>query len=615
MPTVASYLLMSSRFLWVTFLIDELCAQSCDDDIRQALGCLPANLTETFNRALLRIVSRRKASVAAKAFSWIATAKRHLTLQELREAISIEVGQPHSMPERLVNGIDQLASWCENLIHVDEELKTVKFAHQAIYKFIVEGTGDSQGSDPFYFDMPEADHHAGEICVTYLCFNDFKTTLARRTQPMSSVRPVAMAKLAVSHQVKLPNTILALRTKSKRIRDKKDLDIVGLLASYGQEKADESQKKLQQSHPFLEYASVHWISHTGRFREGSSVTYGLWHQIVTGGHELAKSPFDGQQAFDVSDSRLLDWSIESYHSALLLLLGKWGKISKQKKETLMQISATEGITELLDVLLDNPSDRLIQEGMKTALRKGHLAITERLLAAAVDVEAEISAAVVATAIEVGRVAIANRLLAVGAVVESNDAGESPLEVASLSGNLVMVERLLARGAGVRPVCVDNAVVAASRGGHLPVVGRLLELKVTPSATPLSIALGAASKHGNLALVERLLEAGARVNSNKIITPLGEASRGGHLDVVERLLAAGALVNPRSRITPLRAAYNSGHFDVVLRLQAAGASTKARADEQPGRCQVVTPQLVKPHMRTGGGGMDTRERYFEPEAGK
>jgi len=607
---------MLSRFLWVTFLIDELCAQSCDDDIRQALECLPANLTETFNRALLRIVSRRKASVAAKAFSWIATAKRHLTLQELREAISIQVGQPHSMPQRLVNGIDQLASWCENLIHVDEELKTVKFAHQAIYKFIVEGVGGSQGSNPFYLDMSEADHHAGEICVTYLCFNDFKTTLARRTQPMSSVRPVAMAKLAVSHQVKLPNTILALRTKSKRNGDKKDLDVVGLLASYGQEKADESQKKLQQSHPFLEYASVHWISHTGRFREGSSVTYGLWHQIVTGGHELAKSPFDGQQAFDVSDSRLLDWSMESHHSALLLLLGKWGKISQQKKETLMQISAAEGITDLLDVLLDNPSDRLIQEGMKTALRKGHLAITERLFAAAADVGVEISAAVVATAIEVGRVAIADRFLATGAAAESDDAaGQSPLEAASLSGNLVMVERLLARGAGVHPVCVNNAVVAASRDGHLPVVGRLLELKVHPSTASLSIALGAASKHGNLALVERLLEVGAKADGNKNLTPLGEASGAGHLDVVERLLAAGAEVNPQSRITPLQAACNSGHFDVVLRLGAAGASTKARADKQPWRCQVVTPQLVKPHMRTGGGGMDPRERYFEPEAGK
>ena len=134
----AKYLLSTSfrftnhmgRFLWVTFLIDELCAQHCDADIRNAIGCLPRTLTETFGRALLRIISRRDTSVAAKTFSWVAIAKRHLTRDELREAISIEIGQPYSMPERLVNGIDQLPSWCENLVHVDEELKTVQFAHQ-----------------------------------------------------------------------------------------------------------------------------------------------------------------------------------------------------------------------------------------------------------------------------------------------------------------------------------------------------------------------------------------------------------------------------------------------------------------------------------------------------
>jgi len=36
-------------FLWVTFLMDELCAQNCDDDIRKAIGSLPKTLAETFS--------------------------------------------------------------------------------------------------------------------------------------------------------------------------------------------------------------------------------------------------------------------------------------------------------------------------------------------------------------------------------------------------------------------------------------------------------------------------------------------------------------------------------------------------------------------------------------
>ncbi|KAK3371656.1 hypothetical protein B0T24DRAFT_556006, partial [Lasiosphaeria ovina] len=94
----------------VTFLIDELCDQYYDDDIRDAIGYLPKTLTETFSRTLSRIISRQKASVAAKTFSWVAVAKRHLTLDKLREAISVEIGQPYSNPGRLVNGINQLAT-------------------------------------------------------------------------------------------------------------------------------------------------------------------------------------------------------------------------------------------------------------------------------------------------------------------------------------------------------------------------------------------------------------------------------------------------------------------------------------------------------------------------
>ncbi|KAM3557837.1 hypothetical protein ARSEF4850_004902 [Beauveria asiatica] len=37
-------------FLWVTFLIDEICAGSCDDDIRRSLRQLPKDLEETFKR-------------------------------------------------------------------------------------------------------------------------------------------------------------------------------------------------------------------------------------------------------------------------------------------------------------------------------------------------------------------------------------------------------------------------------------------------------------------------------------------------------------------------------------------------------------------------------------
>ncbi|KAF5485807.1 Ankyrin repeat domain-containing protein 29 [Colletotrichum fructicola] len=149
-------------FLWVTFLLDEICAQTCDDDIRDAVERLPKTLTETLSKALHRIIKQGKSTIANKAFQWIAIAKRPLTLDELREAISTKVGQPSSNPGQMVNGIDRLPTWCENLVRVDEESRTAEFAHKAVHKFIVEGSSGPDYAE-FHFKPEDADHHAERL--------------------------------------------------------------------------------------------------------------------------------------------------------------------------------------------------------------------------------------------------------------------------------------------------------------------------------------------------------------------------------------------------------------------------------------------------------------------
>jgi hypothetical protein len=152
------------------------------------------------------MISWRSALVAQKIFRWVAIAKRPLTLDVLREAISIEIRQPYSKPERLIYGINQLISWCESLVHIDKELETMHFAHQTVYKFSIEGSWAPPLTD-FHVDRPDADHHAGEICVTYLNFNDFKTTLSQRPQPVKLVAPAAIAKMALSPRSKTLKTL------------------------------------------------------------------------------------------------------------------------------------------------------------------------------------------------------------------------------------------------------------------------------------------------------------------------------------------------------------------------------------------------------------------------
>lgn len=122
----------------MTYLIDEICMQSCEDDIRLCLKNLPQDLRATYARAIVRVITWENASVAKEIFPWIAAAKRPLTLEELSEAVSLQVGQSSSNPGRWLKNGNRILAWCGNLLELDEEYRTVQFAHQTIHTFITE---------------------------------------------------------------------------------------------------------------------------------------------------------------------------------------------------------------------------------------------------------------------------------------------------------------------------------------------------------------------------------------------------------------------------------------------------------------------------------------------
>jgi hypothetical protein len=133
-------------------------------------------------------------------------------LDELREALAIEVGQQHSRPERLYTDIHKVALWCENLVRVDEEFQLVQFAHRAVLQFLLEASPNSQ----FYFVLDDVDHEIGEMCITYLNFNDFKTTLARRQQlpRVNPIQPLELAQTALTYEPKMSAIGRILKTAS-----------------------------------------------------------------------------------------------------------------------------------------------------------------------------------------------------------------------------------------------------------------------------------------------------------------------------------------------------------------------------------------------------------------
>ncbi|KAF4979595.1 hypothetical protein FZEAL_4224 [Fusarium zealandicum] len=130
-------LILLSRFLWAAFQLQEICSKSSDEEIRCAISSqnLPKNLTEIFIRSPSQILSSGKAEIVIKLLPWITAAERPISLDEPGDSAVIKILQPHSIPERRINGIHRLSSWFQGLVEIDEKIKTVSFAHASIKHF------------------------------------------------------------------------------------------------------------------------------------------------------------------------------------------------------------------------------------------------------------------------------------------------------------------------------------------------------------------------------------------------------------------------------------------------------------------------------------------------
>jgi TusA-related sulfurtransferase len=471
---------------------------------------------ETYCGVLQRIKSRGHGKETQKIFPWIAASKQLLSLSQLREAIAIEIGQQYLKPERLYNDIKNIASWCENFIEVDEEYQLVQFSHSTIRKFITGEPLESTLAN-FHVNLEEVDHDIGEICVTYLNFNDFKTGITRRPRPRLLHDTTQIAQSALGYQS--VSAIMLAKLRPKLASKPVDLSSFQSLTAMG---SSTTYENLVLGHPFLDYASTNWILHTKNFRQEISKTWKLWETMVIYGHNLAK-PSWGENTFNV-DGPILKWAFNAHHYALIRLIASADGLLESQRLRTINDSAKENDVNALRILLEGQDlGSKLGDALQLAAKGGHLEVVERLLAAK-------------AAINAGN---------------AWSKGRTALQAAAEGGHLEVVERLIAAKADI------NAGSAWAEG-----------------PTALQLAAGG----GYLEIVERLLAAEANVNAGAAefegLTALKAAAEGGHLEVVERLLAAKANVNAGADefegCTALQAAIAGGHLEIISRLKQAGA---------------------------------------------
>ena len=435
---------------------------------------------------------------------------------------------------------------------LDEEEYLVQFAHHTVKEYLL-----SDSSNPlmaqFHFRLSDVDHAAGEVCCTYLQFNDFKRQLVQAPKNPVMLEPKFILKnsLSMSGSTVVAKSWLRMERlwKSRRVTDNSQVWRQLHFLSMGNTPV--LLQRLQTQYTFLAYASEYWLSHTTNFRPEISKSWDLWANLAIDDNALAAKPWVDIKG---NSSTAFGKEIQEYitrhdHCALLILLTEisvrprgFGRlelwIAKKGSVQLLEIilaasksqySTVEDLPTEWFELFENAVDGRQSRNVRTLLFGQGPLRDYRSWATLFEykdqydhdvleserVRAERVRACVIKAVtlysQIGDIDSLKFLLKIEASFTGAPPGVSELQTAAAKGDLVMVSRLLA--ADVDPNC-PPALYAAAEKGHVPIVSALL-------------AAGAQ--------VDGISDADGR-------TALLAATAGGHEEVIYLLLVSGADVD-------------------------------------------------------------------------
>ncbi|KAF4493314.1 Vegetative incompatibility HET-E-1 [Fusarium agapanthi] len=256
-------------FLWVSLQLDSICSEISDAAIREAIRDLPRDLTQTYERNLLKASSGDTKGHHIRIFKFLVGAREPLTTEQLREAVSVKVGQTTWSPQHHISSIQAALKFCGSLVMVDEEDDTVTFIHHSARSFCLNSP---RNAAEWTFTEKAANLLMAEVLVTYLSSDIFDTRLSRNVAPRISANkmPETVALSTMSNRQagqSVANKFFRLKSKLRR-------DIGPTLAQV----STGPQANNTQQFFLLPYAENNWIRHTSQLESLPSLPN--WYQLL-----------------------------------------------------------------------------------------------------------------------------------------------------------------------------------------------------------------------------------------------------------------------------------------------------------------------------------------------
>lgn len=509
-------------FLWVRLLHERLSPGKNARQLQKVISDTPTGLNQAYERDLEAIhdLPEDEEDRAFKILQWVLHALRPLTVQELTEALLVELDDespsypredlPDAYDESYVS--DQLQRLCGSLIDMkprnqssDLADHTVQFVHFSVKEFLSKALArHSPTTHEVGTSNLATDHDLlARTCLQYLCYDDF----------------------------------LQASTSTKEHFEKRIADF-----------------------PFLRYATNAWYMHasrqkpcssdlialSNRLHDPSSSRWRLYSEVLLNSSvSLNEEPKDFAETLKYYDGK---WPDPLYLACMTGLSETVGYVVSQGSDinarsgpqlTALHRAASSGDVSTFKFLLDRGADPLVIGGVYGSVINAAAAATQKL-------ESPDAAE-----------AIIKTLLSKGAdiTIPSTDIfeGQTALHFASHSGALAVLKLLLDAGANINATTSRQwtPLHVACSTGQASVVAMLLELGADIAArtqevdddedwdqsTPLIIA----ASHSCNRVVEILLKHKAKVNdfTKSGLTALHLAAQNGDYSTAKLVLAHGA----------------------------------------------------------------------------
>ncbi|KAK7723043.1 hypothetical protein SLS63_009072 [Diaporthe eres] len=141
-------------FLWASLIISRLDELYSIEDIRLALREVPSEMNGFYAKILESITNSSNADKAKAILSWVACAPEPLTVEELKEAVRLDINQT------LLSSVsgDVFSEICGSLVTVNQDC-CVHFMHQTVKEFLISAASN------FYVNYREVHERMSTICL------------------------------------------------------------------------------------------------------------------------------------------------------------------------------------------------------------------------------------------------------------------------------------------------------------------------------------------------------------------------------------------------------------------------------------------------------------------